>query len=59
MIVFDLQCLDGGELFEAWFGSNADFDAAGGTGPGALSRMPIVPRREGADGAAGASEGRE
>jgi hypothetical protein len=26
MIVFDLQCLDGGELFEAWFGSNADFD---------------------------------
>lgn len=26
MIVFDLQCLDGGETFEAWFGSNADFE---------------------------------
>lgn len=26
MIVFDLQCLVGGEVFEAWFGSNADFD---------------------------------
>src|SRR4029453_2289429 len=27
MIVFDLQCHDGGETFEAWFGSNADFEA--------------------------------
>lgn len=27
MIVFDLQCRDGGETFEAWFGSNADFEA--------------------------------
>ena len=26
MIVFDLRCLEGGESFEAWFGSNADFD---------------------------------
>ena len=26
MIVFDLQCLDGGETFEAWFRSNADFE---------------------------------
>ena len=26
MIVFDLQCLEGGETFEAWFRSNADFD---------------------------------
>ena len=25
MIVFDLRCLDGGETFEAWFRSNADF----------------------------------
>ena len=24
MIVFDLQCLDGGETFEAWFRSGAD-----------------------------------
>ena len=26
MIVFDLQCRDGGEGFEAWFRSNADYD---------------------------------
>jgi hypothetical protein len=26
MIVFDLQCGDGGEIFEAWFSSNADYD---------------------------------
>ena len=26
MIVFDLHCLDGGETFEAWFRSNADYD---------------------------------
>ena len=26
MIVFDLQCLDGGETFEAWFRSGADYD---------------------------------
>jgi len=26
MIVFDLQCRDGGETFEAWFRSSSDFD---------------------------------
>ena len=26
MIVFDLQCCDGGETFEAWFRSNADYE---------------------------------
>jgi hypothetical protein len=26
MIVFDLQCGDGGERFEAWFRSNADYE---------------------------------
>ena len=26
MIVFDLQCRDHGEIFEAWFRSNADFE---------------------------------
>jgi hypothetical protein len=26
VIVFDLQCRDGGETFEAWFRSNADYD---------------------------------
>ena len=32
MIVFDLQCRDGGETFEAWFRSSSDFDeqSAGG-----------------------------
>jgi hypothetical protein len=25
MIVFDLKCLDGGEIFEGWFSSGADF----------------------------------
>ena len=38
MIVFDLQCLDGGELFEAWFGSNADFDEQAEQG---LVRCPM------------------
>ncbi len=27
MIVFDLHCSDSGERFEAWFGSNADFES--------------------------------
>ena len=26
MIVFDLRCRDGGEVFEGWFSSGADFD---------------------------------
>lgn len=26
MMVFDLRCLDGGELFEGWFRSSADYD---------------------------------
>lgn len=26
MIVFDLQCRDGGERFEVWFHSNADYE---------------------------------
>src|SRR5438034_11667712 len=26
MIVFDLQCLDSGETFEAWFRSGSDYD---------------------------------
>jgi hypothetical protein len=38
MIVFDLQCEEGGETFEAWFGSGADFDAQSESG---LVRCPI------------------
>ena len=26
MIVFDIKCLDSGEVFEGWFSSGADFD---------------------------------
>lgn len=32
MIVFDLQCRDGCETFEAWFRSNADFEEQSGRG---------------------------
>jgi len=60
VIVFDLQCRDGGERFEAWFGSNADFEAQADGGlvecPYCGSRSvekapmaPRVPREGGAD----------
>jgi hypothetical protein len=56
MIVFDLQCLDGGETFEAWFRSSADYEEqrAGGLVqcPGCQSSnvakapmAPSVPRK--------------
>jgi len=56
MIVFDLHCRDGGEMFEAWFRSNADFDeqsAAGlvqcpycGSARVAKAPMaPMIPRK--------------
>ena len=32
MIVFDLHCRDGGETFEAWFRSNADFEQQSAAG---------------------------
>ena len=32
MIVFDLQCRDGGETFEAWFRSNCDYEEQRGGG---------------------------
>jgi hypothetical protein len=32
MIVFDIQCRDGGESFEAWFRSNADYDEQSAAG---------------------------
>jgi len=63
MIVFDLQCLEGGEQFEAWFGSNADFESQLEQGlvrcPMCQScrvekapMAPLVPRKGGADGLA-------
>jgi hypothetical protein len=52
MIVFDLQCLDGGETFEAWFRSGADYEEqnAGGLvqcpfcGSGNVAKAPMAPR---------------
>lgn len=60
MIVFDLQCQDGGETFEAWFRSSGDFDqqcAAGlvecpvcGSSKVAKAPMaPQVPRKGGVE----------
>jgi hypothetical protein len=59
VIVFDLQCDDGGETFEAWFGSGADFDAqceAGLVqcpicGSAKVRKAPMAPRvpRKGSD----------
>jgi hypothetical protein len=55
MIVFDLVCRDGGETFEAWFRSNADYDDQRGRGlvecpycgssqVGKAPMAPAVPR---------------
>ena len=59
MIVFDLHCRDGGETFEAWFRSNADYDeqrAAGLVqcpvcGSANIDKAPMAPRlpRKGTD----------
>jgi hypothetical protein len=52
MIVFDLQCRDGGETFEAWFRSNADFDEQCAAGlvqcpfcqSANVAKAPMAPR---------------
>jgi hypothetical protein len=59
MIVFDLQCRDGGETFEAWFRSNADYDEQREAGlvqcpvcrSVNIDKAPMAPRvpRKGAD----------
>ena len=51
MIVFDLQCEDGGETFEAWFRSGSDYEAqrAGGLvqcpacGSTQIAKAPMAP----------------
>jgi len=59
MIVFDLQCRDGGETFEAWFRSGTDYDEQLEAGlvecpfcqsPN-IAKAPMAPRvpRKGAD----------
>ena len=56
MIVFDLHCRDGGEIFEAWFRSNANFDEQKSAGlvqcpfcqsanVGKAPMAPSVPRK--------------
>jgi hypothetical protein len=56
VIVFDLHCRDGGEIFEAWFRSNADFDEQKSAGlvqcpfcqsanVGKAPMAPSVPRK--------------
>ena len=52
MIVFDLICRDGGETFEAWFRSNADFEEQLGGGlvrcpfceSAQVAKAPMAPR---------------
>jgi len=52
MIVFDLQCLDGGETFEAWFRSSADYEEQCATGlvqcpfcdSSRVAKAPMAPR---------------
>lgn len=52
MIVFDLQCRVGGEVFEAWFSSGADFDEQSRRGlvqcptcgSSEVEKAPMAPR---------------
>jgi len=52
VIVFDLQCRDGGETFEAWFRSSADYDEQRAKGlvqcpfcqSGNVAKAPMAPR---------------
>lgn len=52
MILYDLKCLDGGEMFEGWFGSSADFDEQSGRGlvqcpfcqSPRVEKAPMAPR---------------
>ena len=52
MIVFDLQCRDGGETFEAWFRSTADYEQQRETGlvqcpfcrSSNIDKAPMAPR---------------
>ncbi len=52
MIVFDLQCRDGGETFEAWFRSGADYEEQRSAGliecpfcrSANVEKAPMAPR---------------
>jgi hypothetical protein len=64
MIVFDLRCVDGGDRFEAWFGSSADFEdqlARGlvecpSCGSKEIVKAPMAPRLSAGDRVHGAVE---
>lgn len=51
MIVFDLRCRPAGHVFEAWFGSSADYEEQQGRGlvscpicgGGAVEKAPMAP----------------
>ena len=59
MIVFDLQCRDGGETFEAWFRSSSDYEEQQAAGlvqcpmcqSANVGKAPMAPRvpRKGSD----------
>jgi hypothetical protein len=52
MIVFDLACVDGGHVFEAWFGSTDDYASQKARGlvscpicgSGQIDKAPMTPR---------------
>jgi hypothetical protein len=52
MIVFDLRCLDSGDVFEAWFRSTADYDEQSARGlvqcpvcqSDRVEKAPMAPR---------------
>jgi hypothetical protein len=52
MIVFDLRCLDGGEVFEGWFSSNSEYEEQSARGlvqcpfcqSARTEKAPMAPR---------------
>lgn len=52
MIVFDLRCIDGGEVFEGWFRSSADYEEQSNGGmvqcpfcqSARVEKAPMAPR---------------
>lgn len=70
MIIFDLKCAPGGHVFEAWFGSSADYEEQQGRGlvscpvcgaaeVGKAVMAPAVGSKGNRAGAASAPEGTE
>ena len=61
MIIFDLKCAPQGHVFEAWFGSSADYESQRGhglvacpiCGSAEIDKAPMAPRLAGKAGPAG------